>query len=132
MLAGVSTRKYAQVGEPVDGGSNRRRARRARARCRSCPPDRTRPALSELMGRRLDVVRLAVMILDGLELADPCHVVALGVSTDGFHVRRHLRGTGRSSPKAALSEPGAGPTGTASAHSGRYEGQMIQGSAELE
>jgi hypothetical protein len=33
------------------------------------------------MSRRLDDVRLAVMMLDGLEIADRTHVVALGIST---------------------------------------------------
>ena len=45
--------------------------------------DRTRTALSELMGRRLDDVRLAVMMLDGLDIADRTHVVALGITTEG-------------------------------------------------
>ena len=45
--------------------------------------ERTRTALEELMGRRLDDVRLAVMMLDGMEIADRTHVVALGISTDG-------------------------------------------------
>ena len=45
--------------------------------------ERTRTALGELMGRRLDDVRLAVMMLDGLEIADRTHVVALGITTEG-------------------------------------------------
>ena len=38
------------------------------------------------MGRRLDDVRLAVMMLDGLEIADRTHVVALGISTEGVKI----------------------------------------------
>jgi putative transposase len=38
------------------------------------------------MARRLDDVRLAVMMLDGLEIAGRVHVVALGVSTEGVKV----------------------------------------------
>ncbi|MFZ0388626.1 MAG: transposase [Solirubrobacteraceae bacterium] len=38
------------------------------------------------MARRLDDVRLAVMMLDGLEIAGRVHVVALGISTDGVKV----------------------------------------------
>jgi transposase-like protein len=38
------------------------------------------------MGRQLDDVRLAVMMLDGLEIAERTHVVALGISTDGVKV----------------------------------------------
>src|SRR5213076_2927002 len=46
----------------------------------------TRTALGELMSRRLDDVRLAVMMLDGLEIADRTHVVALGISTEGHKI----------------------------------------------
>ena len=38
------------------------------------------------MGRRLDDVRLAVMMLDGLEIAERTHVVALGISTEGVKI----------------------------------------------
>ena len=48
--------------------------------------ERTGTALGELMGRRLDDVRLAVMMLDGMEIADRCHVVALGISTEGVKI----------------------------------------------
>ena len=48
--------------------------------------ERTRTALGELMGRRLDDVRLAVMMLDGLEIADRTHVVALGITTEGVKI----------------------------------------------
>src|ERR671922_1823345 len=47
---------------------------------------RTASALSELMSRRLDDVRLAVMMLDGLEIAERCHVVALGITTEGVKI----------------------------------------------
>jgi putative transposase len=45
--------------------------------------ERTRTALGELMSRRLEDVRLAVMMLDGIEIAERTHVVALGITTDG-------------------------------------------------
>jgi transposase-like protein len=48
--------------------------------------ERTRSALGELMSRRLDDVRLAVMMLDGLEIGDRTHVVALGITTDGVKI----------------------------------------------
>ena len=38
------------------------------------------------MSRRLDDVRLAVMMLDGLQIADRTHVVALGISTEGVKI----------------------------------------------
>jgi transposase-like protein len=48
--------------------------------------ERTRTALSELMSRRLEDVRLAVMMLDGMEIAERTHVVALGISTEGVKI----------------------------------------------
>jgi putative transposase len=48
--------------------------------------EKTRTALAELMARRLQDMRLAVMMLDGLEIAGRVHVVALGVSTEGVKV----------------------------------------------
>jgi putative transposase len=48
--------------------------------------ERTRTALEELMSRRLDDLRLAVMMLDGMEIADRTHVVALGITTDGVKI----------------------------------------------
>jgi putative transposase len=47
---------------------------------------RTRTALGELMGRRLDDVRLAVMMLDGLDIADRTHGVALAISTEDVKI----------------------------------------------
>jgi putative transposase len=48
--------------------------------------DRTRRALDELMSRRLDDVRLAVMMIDGLELQARTNVVALGITTEGVKI----------------------------------------------
>ncbi len=87
MLAGVSTRKFARVGEPVGAEVEAVVARRRRRRrCRSCSSSAPRTALGELMSRRLDDVRLAVMMLDGLEIADRTHVVALGITTEGVKI----------------------------------------------
>jgi putative transposase len=86
MLAGVSTRRFAQVGEPVGEGSSGRAPATGKSTVSELFIDRTRTALGELMGRRLDDVRLAVMMLDGIEIADRCHVVALGISTEGVKI----------------------------------------------
>src|SRR4029077_14561594 len=48
--------------------------------------ERTRVALQELMGRRLDHVRLAVMMIDGIDLGDRTNVVALGITTEGAKI----------------------------------------------
>lgn len=48
--------------------------------------ERTRQALGELMSRRLDDVRLAAMMLDGLELQGRTNIVALGITTEGVKI----------------------------------------------
>jgi transposase-like protein len=83
MLAGVSARKYASVGEPVGDEVERESRSTSKSTVSELFIERTRTALQELMGRRLDDVRLAVMMLDGMEIADRTHVVALGITTDG-------------------------------------------------
>ncbi len=86
MLAGVSTRKYARVGEPVGDDVERAASSTSKTAVSDMFIARTRTALGELMSRRLDDVRLAVMMLDGLDIADRCHVVALGISTEGVKI----------------------------------------------
>ena len=86
MLAGVSTRKYASVGEPVGQEVERESRSTGKSTVSELFIERTRTALQELMSRRLDDVRLAVMMLDGMEIADRTHVVALGISTDGVKI----------------------------------------------
>jgi putative transposase len=86
MLAGVSTRRFARVGEPVGADVEQTAASTSRTSVSEMFIERTRTALGELMARRLDDVRLAVMMLDGLEIADRTHVVALGITTDGVKI----------------------------------------------
>lgn len=86
MLAGVSTRKFARVGEPVGNQVEQQSSATGKSTVSEQFVERTRTALGELMGRRLDDVRLAVMMLDGLEIAERCHVVALGISTEGVKI----------------------------------------------
>ena len=86
MLAGVSTRKCARVGEPVGEEVEQASTSTGKSTVSELFIERTRTALGELMGRRLDDVRLAVMMLDGLQIADRTHVVALGVSTEGHKI----------------------------------------------
>src|SRR5216684_5258136 len=86
MLAGVSTRRYRRTAEPV--GSEVEQAARSTSRSAVSRSfvERTRRSLGELMSRRLDDVRLAAMMIDGLELQGRTNVVALGITTDGVKV----------------------------------------------
>src|SRR5438552_761888 len=86
MLAGVSTRKYAGVGEPVGEEVEQESSATSKSTVSELFIERTTTAVGELMGGRLDDVRLAVMMLDGMELADRTHVVALGISTEGVKI----------------------------------------------
>jgi putative transposase len=86
MLAGVSTRKFARVGEPVGETVERSATSTRKSTVSEMFIEKTRTALAELMARRLEDMRLAVMMLDGLEIAGRVHVVALGVSTEGVKV----------------------------------------------
>ena len=86
MPAGVSTRKYAVVGEPVGEEVEQESSATSKSTVSEMFIERTTTALGELMSRRLDDVRLAVMMLDGMEIAERTHVVALGISTEGVKI----------------------------------------------
>ena len=86
MLAGVSTRKFARVGEPVGEEVEQHASSTSKSTVSELFIEKTRVGLEQLMGRRLDDVRLAVMMLDGLEIAGRVHVVALGITTDGVKI----------------------------------------------
>src|SRR3954471_2765629 len=86
MLAGVSTRKFAQVGEPVGEEVEASSSSTGKTAVSEMFIERTRTALADLMSRRLEDMRLAVMMLDGLEIAERTHVVALGITTEGVKI----------------------------------------------
>ncbi len=86
MLAGVSTRRFADVGEPVGEEVKQASTSTGKSTVSEVFIERTRTALGELMGRRLEDVRLAVMMLDGLDIAGRTHIVALGISTEGVKI----------------------------------------------
>ena len=81
MLAGVSTRKSVRVGEPV----GERVVAEARSTSKSAVSRAfiagTRTALEQLLGKDLSELELAVLLIDGIELADVTHVVALESGT---------------------------------------------------
>jgi putative transposase len=86
MLAGVSTRRYRRTQEPVGAEVEQAARSTSRSSVSRTFIERTRRSLGELMSRRLDDVRLAAMMIDGLELQGRCCVVALGISTDGVKI----------------------------------------------
>ena len=86
MLAGVSTRRYRRTQEPVGGEVEQQARSTSKSSVSRTFVERTRVALQELMSRRLDDVRLAVMMIDGIELGERTNVVALGITTEGVKI----------------------------------------------
>jgi transposase-like protein len=86
MLAGVSCRRYARTQEPVGSEVEKRARSTSKSAISRRLIERTRQAFAELMGRRLDGVRLAVLMIDGIELKGTMNVVALGIRHDGVKV----------------------------------------------
>jgi len=83
MLAGVSTRRFERTREPVgEQVEDQARSTSKSAVSREFVA-RTRANLEALMSRRLDDVRLAVLMIDGIDLKGRTNVVALGITTDG-------------------------------------------------
>src|SRR5215218_7858276 len=83
MLAGVSTRRFERTREPVGEQVEAEARSTSRSAVSREFVARRRDNLLGLMSRRLDDVRLAVLMLDGIELKSRCCVVALGITTDG-------------------------------------------------
>ncbi|HEY8629008.1 MAG TPA: IS256 family transposase [Gaiellaceae bacterium] len=86
MLAGVSTRRFRRTAEPVGNEIEQKARSTSKSSVSRMLVERTRRGLGELMSRRLDDVRLAVMMLDGLELQGRTNVVALGITTEGVKI----------------------------------------------
>ena len=86
MLAGVSTRRFSRTREPV--GQDVIDAERSTSKSAVSREfvGRTGEHLRALMSRSLADVRLAALMLDGLDLKGRCCVVALGVTTEGVKV----------------------------------------------
>jgi putative transposase len=83
MLSGVSTRRYRRVQEPVGSQVEDDARSTSKSAVSRTFVQRTRDLLWKLMNRPLADLRLAVMMLDGIELHGRTNIVALGVSTGG-------------------------------------------------
>ena len=86
MLAGVSTRRFPRTQEPVGEDVETKARSTSKSSISRSFVARTAQTLAELMGRRLDDVRLAVLMLDGIVLKDHTNVVALGITTEGVKI----------------------------------------------
>src|SRR6266508_287055 len=91
MLARVSTRRYERAGDPVGAQVEAASRSTSRSAISRAFVNGTRAALDELLARDLSGLELAIVMIDGIELAGMTHVVALGITTDGTKVPLSLR-----------------------------------------
>lgn len=82
MLAGVATRRHVDVAEPA-GVAGKATSKSAVSRRFKAA---TEAALSELLARDLSGLETAVLMIDGLNVADQMITVALVITTDGTKV----------------------------------------------
>jgi transposase-like protein len=87
MLAGVATRRHVDVGEPL-GVAGKAQSKSAVSRRFKAA---TEAAMSELLARDLSDLETAVLMVDGLTVADQMIVVALVITADGTKVPVGLR-----------------------------------------
>jgi transposase-like protein len=83
MLAGVATRRHVDVGEPVGAVAAKAVSKSAVSRRFTAA---TQAALGELLARDLSELDMAVLMIDGLNVADQMIVVALVICADGTKV----------------------------------------------
>ena len=83
MLAGVSTRQYRRAQEPVGEQVEADARSTSKSAASRMFVQRTRDQLWRLMNRPLSDLRLAVIMLDGIELHGYTNIVALGITTEG-------------------------------------------------
>ena len=112
MLAGVSTRRYPRTQEPVGAEVEQTARSTSRSAVSRTFIERTRRSLGELMSRRLEDVRLAAMMIDGLELQGRCCVVALGSRP---RASRSRSGSGKAQPRTRPWRPRCSPTWSSAA-----------------
>lgn len=86
MLAGVSTRRFQRTREPVSTEVEASARSTSKSSVSRDFVSKTTEQLIGLMSRRLDDIRLAALMLDGIELKGRCCVVALGIATDGVKI----------------------------------------------
>ena len=86
MLAGVSTRRYPRTQEPVGEQIEIKSRSTSKSAVSRTFVERTRESLTELMSRDLGDMRLAVMMVDGIELKGRTNIVALGITTQGVKI----------------------------------------------
>ena len=86
MLAGVATRRHQDVAEPVGEELDARSKSMSKSAISRRFVTATAKAMGELMARDLSDLDVAVLMIDGLDVAGSCVVVALVITADGTKV----------------------------------------------
>ena len=86
MLAGLATRRHRAANEPVGAEVEASATSTSKSAVSRRFVARTKKALEELMSRDLSELDVAVLMVDGVNFAEHCCVVALAVTTDGTKV----------------------------------------------
>ena len=86
MLAGVATRRHGDVAEPIGEDLEERSKSMSKSAVSRRFVAATTKAMGELMARNLSDLDVAVLMIDGLDVAGSCVVVALVITTDGTKV----------------------------------------------
>ncbi len=86
MLAGVATRRHADVAEPLSAELDEKAKGTGRSSVSRRWKRATEAGIGELMARDLSELDVAVIMIDGVEIAGQCCVVALVICTDGTKV----------------------------------------------
>lgn len=83
MLAGVATRRHAQIAEPIGKAVLESSTSTGRSAVSRRFVKETETALAELLARDLTEAKIKVLMLDGEHMAGRCVIVALGITADG-------------------------------------------------
>ncbi len=83
LLARVSTRRFKRTREPVGERVSEAERSVSKSAVSRAFISRTRDQLKALMSRDLSDVRIAVLMIDGVDLKGRTNVVALGITTEG-------------------------------------------------
>jgi putative transposase len=86
MLAGVATRRHVDVAEPVGAELEGRSRSMSKSAISRRFVAATKTAMAELLARSLAELDVAVLMVDGLDVAGQCVVVALVITTDGTKI----------------------------------------------
>jgi len=86
MLAGVATRRHADVAEPIGAELEARTSATGRSAVSRRFVRATQRALDELLARDLSELDAAVLMVDGIVVAGQCCVAALVITADGRKV----------------------------------------------